>query len=369
MKIKTYFYFLLVLTVSCNEKANDNNTSPLEQSWSTQYSGNPRTLSITLNAPTKITDEYVGISVDGKLSLVDVSNGKFKWSKTPENGFEIKTRNMLTNDNFIYLKFDDTKKVTAFNISNGGIVWNKEFDLVFDDFVNDYLLNGTLYLTNDEPFVSIIDDSGNFIDTLQIDTYPARSISVSGNQVFITQAWQKTGESNASGRILSYSTTTEELLWSYESNEGGFYFSPLIESNGILVSGTTLGTGEIVGLNFNGDVVWSKKGIQAWSLANSDTSLFINDGESIIALDIKNGQELWRTNFNVGFGQDNVFYFENRIYHSHGSGLFMLDANTGEIIFTIQASPDGSPFGNLTVIDGKVIIQSNSYIYGYDITP
>ena len=367
MNIHKYILFALFLLFSCTDKT----TQPLELLWAFEYLDFPSTLSLVGNAPTPIRDKQVALTIDGNLVLLDTDNGDMKWSRKLGENVEIRSLNVLNDDSRIYIKFDDTKNVRAYNISDGEIDWDKNFNDLFDELTNDYLFEGKLYLINDEPIITIAQVNGEFVKTLQLDRYFARSILVDGDKVIAGQGWQADGANKASGRIVAYSENTNELLWSYSTSAGGggYIFSPLLLSNGMVIAGTSLGDGETVGLDLNnGDVVWRKNGLHAWSITNSDSSVFVNDGGSIIALDLKTGRELWSTDLDSGFGQDNIAYFDNKVFHSHWRTLFVLDASNGEIVHTQQGTPDGSPPSNLTIIGDKLLIHSDAYLYCYEIT-
>ena len=138
--------------------------------------------------------------------------------------------------------------------------------------------------------------------------------------------------------------------------------------NEIIYAGVTDGPGEFVALNANnGEVIWKTPGIIGQSYTLTDSMVLVNDGISLLALDKFTGKELWTTGlaFGGGHGQDNIAYLNGYVYHVHGSSLWILDGQTGEIVHQEPQSPDGSPFGLLAVGDGKVFVQSDYALYAY----
>ena len=334
--------------------------------WERDYVKRADGLSLVNVEPAIVNHNSIIISPDETITSINRDDGKINWSYSlPENG-EVGNNFLLYDSQQIYTKLDDTKRVLSHQLLNGEVQWEAESPTGhFTDLGNDAQDQNNLYLVTEDFNIHVFSKAGSYKKSIKLDKV-ARSIAVDGNALFVTQAWKPSNNEISKGKISALNLGSDSVIWTYETNSGGYYFYSMLLDNDYIYAGVTSGPGEFVALNAaDGTVLWRNEGLVSWSYTLSDSMVFVNDSVDIVALDRFSGQVLWRTGFGGGHGQNNIAYLNGFVYHAHSSSLFVLDAQTGEIVHQIPQSPDGSPFGNLAAADGKVFVQSDHALYCY----
>ena len=361
-----YIFIGLLFLGSCESNNIGDEQETLKQLWNYEYPGEPEGLSLAQLAPEPIREDYIIISPDRFYSCLDQKTGKLIWKKQlPDNAWVSKNE-LLHDGSLVFSKLHKQNKIQALDIEDGTLLWEQtNISGDFFDYVNDALNNSQLYLAGDDSVIYQYSKSGQYRRELKLQHF-ARSILHTNGILYISQAWRPEGSEHAAGRIVAYDSETFEKQWEYETSQGGFYYGPLIYRDGRIYAGTTSGPSTFVALNAtSGDVIWKKDGQVAYKYIVENDTVYINESLGLVALDARNGQELWSYQF-TGDGQDNIAYLNGYLYHSHGSALYILDANNGEIVYTEPRSPDGSPFGLVAAADGQVFAQSDYHLYAYE---
>jgi len=368
---KFTIYILLVFSFyACNNAKSDQAESfPLL--WEFEYTQDADGLSLVNTNPAVLNSQIL-IAPDKQLTLLNTKDGNVKWQFAIPGSPYISTEEFLTEGSTLYLKEDQNQMLFSIDLDNGTSNWEKDISpLEFYQRSNDGIDNDFLYLSGSRGEIYRFTKQGQLTKTYDVTDYgietSARSIRVLDNQLIFSQRWREGNNSNANGRILSIDKETEDLLWEYRTENGGYIFEPIILEDGIIYAGVTDGPGEFSALDAeSGQVIWRNEGLVTWSFTLSDTMIFVNNGIRMVALDKQTGQELWRTSFGGGYDQDNIAYLDGYLYHSHGSALFILDTSTGEIVHSEPRSPDGSPFGLAAAGNERVFVQSNYALYAYE---
>lgn len=362
-------YILAFLFGNCNQTPiEETKEKELTLLWSVEYLDESVSLSSVSNSPTVINDTMVLLAVDEAITSIDVYSGEINWRYKLPEGSPIVTTKLMHENGIVYLKHDRLNRATALNIENGTINWQltlSEGD--FFDFRSDAMSETMLYLTGNDQELYEVSKQGEFQRKIQLE-YSMRSGHYFQDDLIIAHAYRDTDLSPfAFGQIIRYDLSSDTLKWKYETNTGGYYYTPILLEDEIIYAGTTEGLGEFATLNVHtGEVLWRIPDLGAWAYTLSEEAIYINEGADLVALRKTDGQQLWRTPFpGGGFGQSNIAYMDDFVYHSHSGSFFVLDAETGEIL--LQTSlPDGSNSRNVSADFGKVFVQSDYHLYAYE---
>lgn len=360
-----YLTILLLLNLAIGLCKNQEH-EPLELLWSYSYTKSAEALSIVALAPTIIDNEYILMAPDEQVSLLNINNGKLVWSfEYPSSQF-IGNNEFLISEEKLYLSEHRSNELYKLSMNNGSVEWNTTLEgKIFYESANDGVDDEYIYITGRFYEFYRITKSGVLDKTYNLLDFGikdrARSIRVLNNQLIFSQFFRKDELSHESGRIISIDKETEEIIWEYNTDNGGFIFEPILLENEIIYAGTTDGPGEFVALDANtGEIIWRTDGIVSQSYTLTDSLILVNNGIGLLALDKFTGEELWNTGlaFGGGDGGDNIGYLNGYAYHAHSGRLWIVDTRTGEIVHTKSGSPDGSPFQLLAISDNKVFIQT-----------
>ena len=343
--------------------------------WHYEYTKPAESLSLVKTIP-KIVKDGILIAPDEQFTLIDISTGRAKWQLELQGGPYIYTAKFLIDSDNLFVKEDQYHNLYSIDLTTGKVNW--QVDISPDEFFqhsNDAYDEDYLYLNGAHGEIFKYTKAGDLEREYDILKYGvrdrARSIHVVNNQLIFSQRWRGTDDcARTCGRILSIHKESEEVLWEYRTDQGGYIFEPILLEDGVIYAGVTDGPGEFVALDAtNGEVVWKTDGVVSHSYTLTDSMVLVNDGGSLLALDKLTGKELWNTGSAFGgHGQANIGYWNGYVYHYHsGSRFWILDGQTGEAVHEGTAtSPDGSLFYLLTVGgDGKIYIQSDYALYAY----
>ncbi len=364
---------VLVVVFLCVLSCKKQQPSSFEVTWSYNYKEPVEALSLAKTAP-RIDMNNIILSPDGVLSVLNITDGKLVWEYKFSENVYIKSDEFILDEQFIFFKDNTNHEVFSFDKNDGSLLWVRQTPNEVHQFSNDGIDDEFIYLSGDEAEIFKYAKNGSYIAEYDLIEYgintDARSIRVLDNQLIFSQRWRFTEDcpDGYCGRIMSIHKETEEVLWEYRTNNGGFIFEPILLENEIIYVGVTDGSGEFVAINANnGEVIWKTLGIIGQSYTLTDSMVLVNGGVRLYALDKFTGKELWNTGleFGGGHGQDNIGYLNGYVYHAHSGRLYILKGSTGEIVHTEERSPDGSPFQLLAVGDDKVFIQTFNAIYAY----
>ena len=364
---KTIIVFLLLFS-SCKKS-----TERFEHIWSFEYENPAEGLSI-INNPPVIIDRSILIAPDGQVTSLEKKNGKKEWSINLSGRAYIRVNELLIDQGILYIKDHINNSLQSVVIESGEILWQVSPEpYKFFQLANDGIDDENLYLAGDNYEILIFDLEGNFENNIPmldygIETDP-RSIRILNNQIIFSQRLRQDNcDTNVCGRILSIDKETQEVLWEYVTDKGGYIFEPILLEDEIIYAGVTDGSGEFVALNANdGEVIWKTLGVIGQSYTLTDSMILVNDGISLLALDKFTGKELWNTGLAFGGGHagSNIAYLNGYVYHAHSGRLYILKGNTGEIVHIEERSPDGSQFYLLTAGEDRIYMQTNVALHAY----
>jgi outer membrane protein assembly factor BamB len=370
---KTMIYIAIAFTIlfgSCIEKT-AGEEPPVEQElallWSYSYSNESVSLSLVSGAPTIIDNDKVLIFPDGNLTMLEIETGKENWKYPLPDGSPIVSNKITYDGQSIYVKHDKLSQGVILNKTNG--TERASFDSgdkIFFDFINDSFSENELYLIGKDRNVLVFTKHGVFVKELTFD-HKITSATYHNGSLITTHSYRNGTEQGTIGEIHSYDLSSDTLNWKYETDNGSYLYAPIIIENDIIYAGTTSGPSEFVALGTtDGELIWRKPDLQAWSYTLEKEAIYINDGSSIVAISKKNGRQLWQTFIpGRGHGESNIAYLNGYLYHSHSGAFFVFDAETGAILHQ-TVLPDGSNSRNVSAGFDKVFVQSDFHLFAYE---
>jgi outer membrane protein assembly factor BamB len=362
MKFKILWISLIY--VSCQSSNNEPQFSLL---WEYVYTQSTESLSLVITPPTILDQEYLLIAPDFQISIISRRDGKLQRT-IPLFGESYMAQNEpLIESTSLFLKEHKNNTLGRINLNTGLIMWEVEAPEELFHWSNDAFDNEFIYLSSNYAKIFKYSKDGNFINEYNLMNYgiktDARSIRVLNNQLIFSQYFRNEGSTIDSGRILSIDKETEEVLWEYRTDKGGYIFEPILLEEGIIYAGVTDGPGEFVALDAtNGEVIWQAPGVVSHAYTLTDSMVLVQGGITLRALDKFTGEELWNTGlkFGGGHGQENIAYLNGYVYHIHSGSMWILEANTGEIVHR-----EGISGYLITAGDDKIFVQGDYSLRAY----
>jgi outer membrane protein assembly factor BamB len=363
----TVVVVLVLMLISCG---NDPDPS-FEQIWEYEYTKDAESLSLVNTNPTLLEDKLL-IAPDHQLTLLDTKTGNIIWQfEIPDDPF-ISTEEFLISSSTLYQKDDQNHRVYAIDLGQGKQIWGNDVSPnEFFSHSNDGLDTNYLYLNGAHGHIyQFLKSSGSLTKVYNILDYGirdrARSIRVLNNQLIFSQRWRFTEDcpDGYCGRVISIDKETEEVLWEYRTDKGGYIFEPILLEEGIIYAGVTDGPGEFVALDAtNGEVIWQAPGVVSHAYTLTDSMVLVQGGITLRALDKFTGEELWNTGlkFGGGHGQQNIAYLNGYVYHIHSGSMWILEADTGEIVHR-EAAMSGYL---VTAGEDKIFVQGDYSLRAY----
>jgi outer membrane protein assembly factor BamB len=358
---------MIISCSSCRQQAvKPKPGEPLRLLWSFKFTRSVVGISTVNIRPALLGNGAVITALDRQYSSLSQQDGSVNWQHLlPMNSPEINNR-LTYDEEYLYGKTDQDSIYFAINLKNGKIVWKKINSYgAFFDYTHDGVNNNYLYLAGDDPVIYVYDKStGSYVKRIQLESY-ARAITPIKNALFVSEAWKPDSAKSAHGRIIKINAKTNQTLWQYTTQNGGYYEADLIVRNELVYSGTTSGPGEVVALDAQtGKVKWEQTGFECYQFIVANGTLYIDTGSGMSALNAKTGSKLWYYDYGNSGGHS-VAYINGYVYNAHEGGLYIFNAQTGKLAAGPIYAPDGSPFNELNAANGRLFIQSDYHLYCY----
>ncbi len=365
-------FFLISIYCSCDFHKPTNNTNseePLRLLWKYQY-GSAIGLGI-YSPPLLICDSLVFITGNENITCLKVCTGNAKWCSFVDDKVPIQSGQLLYDSNNIYgVHVQDFR---AWDLNTGSEAWR--YSMPEEDrgklaYSYHSLYGSKIYLAID-----------NKMDIINLYNGIEYSINVKGkihsalyknNKIYCGQYWWERSDSGCIdfGRVTCFNAETGDSLWAFNTDGAGPMYSPLIIDNGVLYFGT-VPSGDIGNYRFyavnagTGEKIWQTHSFATYYTMIEGNWIYGNDGGRVFALDKNTGNEFWRTELNAGAGTFELVYIDGYLYHPHGVGLYVLNAETGEIVH-VEMPDDSSYFWHVAVSSDRVFVQSNHHLYCYE---
>jgi len=363
-----YFLVILVGFQGCGDFGSSNKPDqeePLRLLWSFAYEGESG-YSVASLRPELVKGSVV-ISPDRMIYRISQRDGSLEWKVPAVDSSMVSTKRLLFDFQYLYVKEDLGASLQALRLKDGQTVWESmlpEGGGSFYDLNTDAMSTDELYLTGRYGNMFVFNHQGDYRSSHRFAP-SLQGLMTYQDRLLVAQGWKPDTSEVSVGQILALNPVIWDTVWTYQTNQGGFYYSAAVITDGIYYNGTAEGPGEFVALDAaTGQVKWKLEGYWCYRFTLGDGKIFINDGNYILAVDRQTGKVLWKDYFQ-GHTESNLAYVDGYLYHAHNGGLFVWDAQTGKRVAGPIQPPDGSGFYNLNAAGGKVFVQSDFHLYAY----
>lgn len=316
-------------------------------------------------APEPVGDSLVLFGAEARLVALNADDGSVKWrSKQVEPSIlELKAYNLVVADGVVF--GSHVARGKAWSLKSGRELWTLRTSTEFFDGGYYDAGAGNFYASaSGGRVLAIAQESGN----LTLDRsyqYGAYGVTYHDGALYFSQAWTPEGaEGQSQGGIMKVDAATGDSLWNFRTKRGGFYdMRPVVEA-GRVYAGTHGGKGAFFAVDAEtGEEIWRNEDAFTYAVTHSEERIYINDTANIQALDKETGRTIWKTDMPGGSGFGGVAYLDGYIYHPRGGMLYVLDAETGEIVHR-EPSPSGY-FWTLAAGPEKLYVQSSGHLIAY----
>ena len=343
---------------------------PLRLLWDFPYehAGAPK-------PPPLATDGAVVASAGLDLVKLDAENGEVLWQRRATEEYTLESSSLITDGDQLYA--GHIRDLRAYDLQTGEEIWRRGFDdrmISTNEQATFLAKDGLLLASGDYAEIYGIDVATGAIryrkDFGRGSTYGVVEASGAEPVVYLSRGWSSSGDpgrasNSVDGRITEMDPATGDTTWSFYTQKGGFWDAPLLVEGDVIYGAASGIPGSLYALNrHNGEVIWEQEGRGgAFSIVIGGDRLYGNDGYRAFGRDRATGELLWETNFG-GEAWAQVVYLDGHLYHPHGSVLFVLDADTGEIVHE-EPSPDGTFIWHVSLGEDQIIAQTTRTIAAY----
>lgn len=372
--IKISALFVLIVFVSlgnCSQTpVKPDEERHLELLWEHQYEKESASISTVANSPTLIDENGLLLAIDYGITKINTRTGSAEWRYDLPEGSRFGNRKVLFDNSAVYIKHNMNNSSNSFDLETGKEIWRLNINgEMFFDAISDIMSNEHLFWAGKDTDIYQVSKTGELIKQMSLNYRMRSGHYLNGDLIMAHSFRDKDRAQHANqrfGKIISYDLDADTVKWEYDNEYGGYTYAPILIEEGIIYAGSTGGVNEFTAIDAEtGDVIWRTLGQESWAYTLGPDAIYINDGTDLAALDKTEGRRLWTTSFpGGGFDQANLAYLEGFVYHSHSGSFFVLDAQTGEILYS-TALPDGSYAGNVSAGYGKVFVQSYFNLFCY----
>ncbi|MBO6523688.1 MAG: PQQ-binding-like beta-propeller repeat protein [Balneolaceae bacterium] len=356
------YILLIVLFTSCFGSPTDEPKKDVEllQLWSVNHG-------TAGDAPPIVHEDKIIMSGGLFVYALNKDTGEEIWKYQFEDDNILQGRVFLINGDQVAVAHTD--KIRAWNISNGSLEW--EFDYETND-LKPRLTGKHISFLNKFAFTSensklfILDMSGNIKKIKYLDNeFGVQGLAYNSNKIYVAQGTNVTGLLTL-GRVTVLNAQTGDSLWVYNTERSGVSAAPKIEE-GALYVGTRGNSPEntFVALDAEtGELIWeyTNSNILTRNFIVGPKFVYINSGGTIFALNKENGSFVWEFSWTSSTLVKPI-YLEGYIYHSDHNRLFVVDAETGELVHE-EPSPGGFIW-HIAASSNKIFVQVSSKLIAY----
>ncbi|MCH2450695.1 MAG: PQQ-binding-like beta-propeller repeat protein [Gracilimonas sp.] len=363
---KMNLLLMIALLFSCCKPPNNGKgetEKELRVDWSHDYelAGYPEAVPL-------IEADKIFMIGDVYITAMAIETGAVKWQTKVDEEHALRGQKIL--------HLDDQIVVAHYEAIRG---WQKEtgeelWEFVYTDELEPRL-NGIICTTDDGFAYSalkgrlfVLNKEGQLLlEQLLQQDYSVMGVGCENGKLFAGQRQTVHGALTL-GRVTALDAATGDSLWAYDTENGGFTWAAPIVENGIVYAGA-IGNSpvqEFVALDAEtGEVIWRQTNkVWAFSFILGPEHVYVNTSGTLAALNKTNGAIVWRYEWSSGTSIEPV-YLEGYVYHSDHGRIFVLDAETGELVHEEPVPPGGSYFWHLAVSSDKLFAQTSRQLIAY----
>lgn len=364
MKIKYLLLILSIVITACNTTDNENKETEtkLKILWHFDYelAGYPESSPLIIeNTVFMIGDEF--------LNSLELETGKLKWRSLADPDRALRGKKILNLDEHIVIAHYDY--IRSWHKDSGKELWRFDYSKDLEPRLNGNVCvteNGFAFNSFKGLFFVLNKLGGlDLVKELHSD-YSVMGLGYEEGRLFIGQRKTVTGALTL-GRITALDAQTGDSLWAFDTDQGGFTWSPPIVENGILYA-STIGNspGEIaIALHAEtGEEIWRQTNeVYTFNSALGPDHYYINTSGSLAALDKQTGRINWRVDWE-GSDFNKPVYLAGYVYHVRDKELLVIDDANGDVVYK-ERVPDGTYFWHVAASSDKIFAQTSRQLIAY----
>lgn len=349
------------------------NQFSIQQVWKNSTAGNTHIYSLL--GPINYDNAIYVASRSGQVKAIDLSSGNTIWDVNLSKSTLFSSKTALfsggvsADDKYVYVG-SERAVVYALDRLDGKVVWEKT--VKGEVLARPVSSENKLIIHTANGILQGLDrDTGDYLWDVSFEV-PA--LSIRGNSTpTIAHGAAIVGDDN--GRVNAYYINDGELIWQQRISQpsgsteiaklNDVDSTPVVEGNLVYSIGYN---GSVVALDLsNGQTVWRKILGSIHSLAVDTDRLFVIDQDDNVQAIAKNGGgELWtQSDFTHRLLTDPVIYQNCVVFGDFEGYLYWLNAESGELVAKTQVSSSGL-ISKPLVVDNKLIVQAkNGDIYAF----
>ncbi|MCO6544667.1 MAG: outer membrane protein assembly factor BamB [Gilliamella sp.] len=349
------------------------NQFSIQQVWKNSTAGNTHIYSLL--GPINYDNAIYVASRSGQVKAIDLSSGNTIWDVNLSKSTLFSSKTALfsggvsADDKYVYVG-SERAVVYALDRLDGKVVWEKT--VKGEVLARPVSSENKLIIHTANGILQGLDrDTGDYLWDVSFEV-PA--LSIRGNSTpTIAHGAAIVGDDN--GRVNAYYINDGQLIWQQRISQpsgsteiaklNDVDSTPVVEGNLVYSIGYN---GSVVALDLsNGQTVWRKVLGSIHSFAVDTDRLFVIDQDDNIQAIAKNGGgELWnQPNFTHRLLTDPVIYQNCVVFGDFEGYLYWLNAESGELVAKTQVSSSGL-ISKPLVVDNKLIVQAkNGDIYAF----
>ncbi|OCG35851.1 outer membrane protein assembly factor BamB [Gilliamella sp. Gris1-4] len=349
------------------------NQFSIQQVWKNSTAGNTHIYSLL--GPINYDNAIYVASRSGQVKAIDLSSGNTIWDVNLSKSTLFSSKTALfsggvsADDKYVYVG-SERAVVYALDRLDGKVVWEKT--VKGEVLARPVSSENKLIIHTANGILQGLDrDTGDYLWDVSFEV-PA--LSIRGNSTpTIAHGAAIVGDDN--GRVNAYYINDGELIWQQRISQpsgsteiaklNDVDSTPVVEGNLVYSIGYN---GSVVALDLsNGQTVWRKILGSIHSLAVDTDRLFVIDQDDNVQAIAKNGGgELWtQSDFTHRLLTDPVIYQNCVVFGDFEGYLYWLNDESGELVAKTQVSSSGL-ISKPLVVDNKLIVQAkNGDIYAF----
>ena len=359
---------MILVALSCSNTPKNPDNSTLRMLWQA-----PMDLVDIPNSELLVTNnEHLIYSGERELlTAISVDDGSLVWKSDIYDGRALRTDELLYSreQNKIYGRHFNN--IVVWSAYDGAIVYELSDSLnqISTSRINfNTLMNNGYAMVGEKTDAHILNWNGALLYSIGVP-WSTASVTYDGTRLFIGQTNTVHG-GLTQGRIRAFDASTGDSLWTYQTDNGGFYTRTYVQDG--VVYGAAKGNsplGEIVALDSEtGQQIWvynEKDRAQAQNLSMSEKNIIANTGGGLTAIEKTSGDLSWRVDW-LGYGDNKPVYLEGYVYHARYSEILVIHDASGEIVHREPVPSGERYFWHLTAGADKLFAQTDATITAYE---
>jgi len=355
-------FFLVLLWSSCNNPPTNNRNIPMKLLWSIPY----EFVGIDITtSPFILGDSLVIMSAGREVFAVEQETGDIRWKAFVDELTDLQSAIFTADDERIFATH--VEDVRAWYIETGGLAWLTPLPEDRGGFGDDDMAHtdGRIFVGGRKHAYCLDSNSGEIIWSTKMP-HTVVDCAVKDDIAYFGLSWNNSTPTDLNsqvGMLYALNVSNGDSIWSTFINDsiGGILMAPMIEGNIVYIGNAWEGPSGFQAFDaLTGEEIWH------YFTPNStynyehamivDDLIIINSGWYwVTALNKHTGELVWRRFIIENALNGRIHYYSGYVYHPHGGRLYVLDPQSGDIVYDMNG-PNSESIYTIAVGNGKVFV-------------